>query len=92
MIPLSFRQALNEALNRQFGLNYLFGTSSDDKEKSRLLELNCRTMKTETLSEVPIIRYCRIVRNKSKWPVSATFVGAVYAKGDSAFAESRICR
>ncbi len=73
MISLCFRQALNEALNRQFGVNYLFGTSSDDGKKSRLVELNCSTMKIETLSEVPIIDFCRIVRNKSKWPVIATF-------------------
>ncbi len=79
MISLSFRQALNEALNRQFGVTYLFGdssgdgTSSDDGKKSRLLELNCRTMKIETLSEVPLIEHCRILRNKSKWSVIATF-------------------
>ncbi len=67
-----FRQALNEALNRQFGVTYLFGNSSDDEGKSRLVELNCSTMKIETLSEVPINRGCRILRNKSKWPVIAT--------------------
>ncbi len=63
---LCFRQALNEALNRQFGLNYLFGKSSDEEGKSRLVELNCSTMKIETLSEVPLIEHCRILRNKSK--------------------------
>ncbi len=74
MISLCFRQALNEALNRQFGVTYLFGDSLDDGKKSKLMELNCRTMKTETLSEVPIIQHCRILRNKSKWPVIATYV------------------
>ncbi len=73
MISLCFRQALNEALNRQFGVTYLFGDSSDDGKKSRLLELNCSTMKSETLSEVALNIRCRIVRNKSKWPVIATF-------------------
>ncbi len=73
MICLSFRQALNEALNRQFGVTHLFGTSSDDGKKSRIVELNCSTMKSETISEVPLIDYCRILRNKSKWPVIATF-------------------
>ncbi len=73
MISLCFRQALNEALNRQFGLNYLFGDSSDDGKKSRIVELNCSTMKIETISEVPLNINCRILRNKSKWPVIATF-------------------
>ncbi len=73
MISLCFRQALNEALNRQFGVNYLFGDSSDDGKKSRIVELNCRTMKTETLCEVSKIDYCCIVRNKSESQVIETF-------------------
>ncbi len=72
VISLCFRQALNEALNRQFGVTYLLGDSSDDARKSRIVRLNCRTMETETLSEVPLIDHCRILRNKGKRKVIRT--------------------
>ncbi len=40
---------------------YLFGDSSDDEKKSRLVRLNCNNMTTGTITEVPLIKFCRII-------------------------------
>ncbi len=70
-IVLYFRQALHNAVNKQADkhISYLLGDSSDDSNLTRIIELstggNCM-LEERTLTEIPNIKGCRMIRLASK--------------------------
>ncbi len=81
---LYFRKGLHNAVERK-RISYLLGTSSDDSNLSRIIELSTRengVLEERTLTDIPKIEICRMVRLSSKFslnelPLYVTMVALV---------------